>query len=223
MAFDSHDIGGRIFTFFVPTLFSLAFHEFGHAASAVMLGDQTPREQGRLTLNPLVHVDPLGTVMLPLALILMGQPPFGWAKPVIVTPYRFTRRLEMRTGLMITAAAGPLMNLLLAIVCALGAAWGAQAEAFPGGLQTVVVLERLTALNVVLCLFNLLPFPPLDGSRVVGGLLPIGLRSAYQQLERISPALLGVLFFTGAGAALIDAPSEALLRGLGALGRAIFH
>jgi Zn-dependent protease len=221
MAFDSQELGSRVFTFFVPTLFSLAFHEFGHAASAVMLGDQTPREQGRLTLNPLVHVDPLGTLVLPLALILMGQPPFGWAKPVIVTPYRFTRRLEMRTGLMITAAAGPLMNLLLAVACAL-AAVGAHRGALPGGPGTVGVLEQLAGLNVVLCLFNLLPLPPLDGSRVVSGLLPVGLRSAYQQLERLSPALLGLLFFTGAGAALIEGPSLALLRGLGSLGGALF-
>ena len=222
MAFDSQDLGGRVFTFFVPTLFSLAFHEFGHAASAVMLGDQTPREQGRLTLNPIVHVDPLGTLVLPLALILMGQPPFGWAKPVIVTPYRFTRRLEMRTGLMITAAAGPLMNLFLAVGCALLAAAGARHDGLAWGPQAVTVLEQLTGLNVVLCLFNLLPLPPLDGSRVVSGLLPIGMRSVYQQLERISPALLGLLFFTGAGAALIERPGLALMRALDSLGRALF-
>jgi Zn-dependent protease len=189
-------------------VFSLAIHEYGHAASAVALGDQTPREQGRLTLNPVAHMDWTGTVLLPLALIFAGLPVFGWAKPVEITPYRFTRKVRMRTGLMFTAAAGPFMNLLLAALSSLVFVYfhnhyGDRAG-WPGGARAYEVLIAFINVNVSLCLFNLIPVPPLDGSRVVGGLLPNAARGAWTQFEKWGPYLLLPLVYFGGN--LLAAP-----------------
>src|SRR5512142_2218234 len=99
----------------IPLLLSLTVHEFAHAWSAARLGDDTGARAGRLTLNPLAHIDPIGTILLPLLGI-----PFGWARPVPVDPSRFRRTVKMRTGVMLTAAAGPLSNVILAVVCTVG-------------------------------------------------------------------------------------------------------
>src|SRR5689334_23219884 len=98
--------------YLIPLILSLTVHEWAHAYSAFRLGDDTASRQGRLTLNPIPHIDPIGTILCPLLGI-----PFGWAKPVPVNPLRFNRGVSMRTGMMITAAAGPLSNLVLAVLC----------------------------------------------------------------------------------------------------------
>jgi len=206
--FDGFSFPVRVLFGFVPMVCSLALHEFGHAASAVALGDDTPRAQGRLTLNPLAHIDLVGTVLLPLALIALHQPVFGWAKPVVISPYRFTRSIRMSTGLMLTAAAGPAMNLLLAlgasvVLHALGPGRGASTAT----LLVAAGATQLLALNILLCLFNLIPLPPLDGSRVLGGLLPRPFARLYGRLEGLSPLFLGLLFFTGLGGQLLAGPS----------------
>src|SRR5215208_7117684 len=150
----------------VPLVLSLSFHEWAHAWSASKLGDDTAERAGRLTLNPLPHIDIIGTIALPL----LGVP-FGWAKPVPVDPTRFRSTVRMGTGMAITAAAGPLSNLLLATICA--AVFGALARfspdvVMPGqGIRTLLLL--MIRLNVTLALFNLIPVPPLDGSRIVEG------------------------------------------------------
>jgi Zn-dependent protease len=142
-------------------LVSLTLHELAHAWVAWRLGDPTAKAQGRLTLNPLAHLDPLGTLMFALTALLANLP-FGWARPVPVDPRYFRRAKE---GMAIVAAAGPLMNFLLAL--------GALALYRHGGFdgRTLDVLGKAYVVNVVLGLFNLVPVPPLDGSRIVGAVM----------------------------------------------------
>lgn len=171
----------------IPLVLSLTVHEFAHAWSAWRLGDDTAAMQGRLTLNPVAHIDPVGTLLLPLLGI-----PFGWAKPVPVNPARFRREVNMSTGMMITALAGPLSNLLLAIASAvsygLTLRWAPQTlEANPGLQQ---FLFTAMVMNVGLAVFNMLPIPPLDGSRVVEKLMPYRMRGFWEQVVQFSPFLL---------------------------------
>ncbi|HEY7724542.1 MAG TPA: site-2 protease family protein [Anaeromyxobacteraceae bacterium] len=190
----------------VPLVLSLTVHEYAHAWSAFRLGDDTAARMGRLTLNPLVHMDLLGTVILPLLGI-----PFGWAKPVPVDPMRFRREVPWRTGMALTAAAGPLANVLLAIAGTV--AYGLLARLAPDLLAGVRGLQPLLAmvitLNVTLALFNLLPIPPLDGSRIVDGFLPLRLRPGWEAFSRLAPFLIiGVMIF---GGRIIAGPSGYVL------------
>lgn len=199
----------------VPMLLSLTVHEFAHAWSAWKLGDDTAERMGRLTLNPVSHIDPIGTLLLPLLGI-----PFGWAKPVPVNPVRFSRRFSMKTGMMITAAAGPISNVLLAILCTVAYGllwrWSPQTLIGGGGYSGVAQLLMIgITMNVGLALFNLLPVPPLDGSRVVDGLLPLHLRPMWESVTRFSPfLLLGAMLF---GGSLIAGPSRLVHQALNAL------
>jgi Zn-dependent protease len=157
---------------------SLTVHEWAHARTAFALGDNTASAQGRMTLDPLAHIDPVGTFLLPLAGI-----PFGWALPVPVDPARFTRRIPMTLGMLLCAAAGPLSNVILAVLGLV--AVGIGAAVLPYGLQDLVLpwLGVLVNLNVALAIFNLMPVPPLDGSRVVNHFLPRSLRGMWESLE----------------------------------------
>ncbi len=178
----------------IPMLLSLTVHEWAHAWSAYRLGDDTASMQGRLTLNPIAHIDPIGTLILPLLGI-----PFGWAKPVPVMPTRFRRTVSMNTGMLITAAAGPLANVVLAVASAL--ALGIVAHNSPEVLWKPVgiaaLLRMLISINVTLAIFNMIPIPPLDGSRVVDGLVPHGWRPQWQSIVRLSPILLIVVVVAG--------------------------
>ncbi len=182
----------------VPLILSLTVHEFAHAWSAYWLGDDTASREGRFTLNPLAHLDPIGTVLLPLLGI-----PFGWAKPVPVNPVRFNRKVSMSAGMMLTAAAGPISNLVLAVLCAVG--YGLLARFAPGLLAERghltsggMLLQMAMAMNIGLALFNLLPIPPLDGSRIADHLMPRHLRPVWESLSSIGPMLLlGVIFLGG--------------------------
>src|SRR6478736_3962732 len=176
----------------VPALvFAIVFHEVAHGWTALALGDPTAREQRRLSLNPLRHVDPFGTLVLPGLLALAGAPVFGWAKPVPVTQQRLR---NPRFGMMAVAAAGPLTNLVMATLGALGIGLllrgGAPADASVGGFF-VLALTYFVMVNVFLAFFNLLPIPPFDGSHIVEGLLPPSLARAYEKLRPIG----FVLFF----------------------------
>ncbi len=201
---------------FLPIMIiSLSIHEFAHAWSAWKLGDDTASREGRLTLNPLAHIDLLGTILLPLAGI-----PFGWAKPVPVNPARFRREVTMGRGMAITAAAGPLSNVILALVAAV--AVGLVARLAPDLLETNTAVRQLLLggmvsnrwlpgllqLNVSLALFNLIPLPPLDGSRIVAWVLPYNLRNKWHDLERFSPYLLMAVFWFGGR--LVSGPILAL-------------
>lgn len=181
----------------IPVLLSLAVHEWAHAASAYALGDDTAALQGRLTLNPISHVDPIGTVALPLLQVLTtGTVLFAWAKPVPFAPQRFTRKVSMSTGAAIVSAAGPISNLLIALGSAigLGLAFRLGHPAEP----VVAFLHAMFGLNVALAVFNLIPIPPLDGSKVLHGLLPRRSALAYERLFPYAPfLLLGVFLFGG--------------------------
>ncbi len=168
MGFDEHTILDRVLIF-LPVLLSLSVHECAHAWAAWRLGDDTARLMGRLTLNPLAHIDPVGTELLPL----LGVP-FGWAKPVPVNPLRFTRRVSMKTGMLLVAVAGPLSNVAIALLSTiiLGLAWRFYPNMHHTQPGLFGLLNQLALVNVVLAVFNLFPVPPLDGSRVADALMP---------------------------------------------------
>jgi Zn-dependent protease len=173
----------------IPLLLSLTVHEWAHALAADRLGDDTARRLGRLTLDPLAHIDPIGTLILPL----LGVP-FGWAKPVPVNPLRFVGVSE-RGGMLLVAAAGPASNFVLALVsaAALGVAGRIAPALVADGAVLAQVLQTAIVLNVLLACFNLLPIPPLDGSRVVDGLVPARLQPLWSRVHALGGVLLVAL------------------------------
>ena len=166
------------------------FHEVAHGWTALALGEPTAKEQRRLSLNPIRHVDPVGTLIVPGALALFGGPVFGWAKPV---PVRKDRLDNPRYGMMAVAAAGPGTNLVLAAVGAvvLGLV-AASLVAPPAGAMEWLITGRnyFIVINIFLALFNLLPIPPFDGSHIVEGLLPRSMAAQYARLQQIGMFLL---------------------------------
>jgi Zn-dependent protease len=183
----------RAATWIVPLVFAIVLHEISHGWVASAFGDPTARERGRLSLNPIRHVDPFGTVVLPLVLAVSGAPVFGWAKPV---PVDFRRLRNPRRDMVLVALAGPGMNFLLAIVGAL--ILFATLYLSGGGQSGVPLFIAANALNFVLiniflAVFNLLPVPPFDGGHVVQGLLPPQLALSYQKIGRYSLLVLVIL------------------------------
>ncbi|MEX0787225.1 MAG: site-2 protease family protein [Anaerolineales bacterium] len=150
----------------ITLVIALTVHEFSHAWTADQLGDDTPRANGRLTLNPLAHLDPIGSLMM----LIVG---FGWAKPVPVNPYALSRRTP--AGLMLVAAAGPLSNLVLAILAAIPfrAGWLTSISRFSSSFDISTLIAEFIFLNLVLMFFNLLPIFPLDGEKVAEYFLPM--------------------------------------------------
>ncbi|MBU0669942.1 MAG: site-2 protease family protein [Alphaproteobacteria bacterium] len=178
----------------IPCLIvAIVFHEVAHGWVALMLGDPTAKEQRRLSLNPIRHVDPIGTLLVPGALALFGGPIFGWAKPV---PVRQDRLDNPRYGMMAVAAAGPGTNLVLALLgailagVAMGLSHAAGVEPNPW-LFTGVTYFIL--INIFLALFNLLPIPPFDGSHILGGLLPLRYQRHWQRLQALGMVFIVVL------------------------------
>ena len=177
----------------IPCLIvAIVFHEVAHGWVALMLGDPTAKEQRRLSLNPIRHVDPVGTLLVPGGLALAGLPVFGWAKPVPVIKQRLD---NPRFGMMAVAAAGPGTNFILAAIGAI--ALGALLVVYPGDIAPPDWLAQgvyaFIAINVFLALFNLLPIPPFDGSHIVEGLLPTSAARAYEKLRPLGFPLLFVL------------------------------
>ena len=165
----------------IPVLFAIPLHEAAHGLAAYRLGDDTAYQRGRVTLNPLRHIDLFGTIILPVVLLLAGSPfLFGMAKPVPVT---FSRLRHPRWDMILVAAAGPAMNILLAVISALLVH---VAALLPAGIAdwVAVTLFLSIVLNLVLALFNMIPIPPLDGGRVAVGLLPRSLGASLARLER---------------------------------------
>jgi Zn-dependent protease len=155
----------------IALILSIAVHEFGHAFVADRLGDRLPRSQGRVTLNPVAHIDMLGTIALPLMGLLFGVGAIGWGRPVQIQPVSFTRRLRMKTGHLLVAIAGPSMNILFGVLISLIGLLLLKT----GLVQNPLVLKAIFGvvyLNFLLAFFNLLPFPPLDGGAVLAGFLP---------------------------------------------------
>ena len=152
-----------IFTLLI-LLFSIIIHEVSHGSVAYALGDTTARDEGRLSLNPLVHIDPVGSILLPLFLMALGMPVIGWAKPVPVNPMNFTDR---KWGDLKVSLAGPLSNLSVALV------FGLIIKFMPFLPQSFLTIAAIVVFyNIVLALFNLIPVPPLDGSHILFSLLP---------------------------------------------------
>jgi len=168
----------------IPALvIAIVFHEVSHGWTALALGDPTAREQRRLSLNPIRHVDPVGTLLVPGGLALLGAPVFGWAKPVPVSKWRLD---NPRFGMMAVAAAGPASNLVLATLGAIALGILARGLAAPpeGALGLLFTgLNYFILVNIFLALFNLLPIPPFDGSHIVEGLLPDRAARAYARLR----------------------------------------
>ncbi len=189
----------QIFIAFIVLLFSLTVHEMAHAWTADRLGDTTARLLGRVSLNPVVHADLIGTVLFPLIGMLTSAPIIGWAKPV---PVSISRLHHPRRDYVLVAAAGPASNLIIAIGAALLLAVLPIAPVVLGepnvSAPVATFLSRAVGLNVLLAVFNMLPSPPLDGGNVVGGLLPLSLA---RQFDRIRPygffILYGLLLTNG--------------------------
>jgi Zn-dependent protease len=189
----------------VPTLFSIVLHEVMHGVVARQLGDDTAERAGRLTLNPISHIDTFGTILLPAMLLLFHLPVFGYAKPV---PVDFRRLRNPRSGMIMVAIAGPLTNLVLAILSSIGA-HALYAHLGPDSPTAVVVpliymLQASVIVNVALGLFNLFPLLPLDGGRVLVGMLPFQLARQFARLERYGMLLLFLLLYSGFFARIIN-------------------
>jgi Zn-dependent protease len=183
---------------------SLTVHEAAHAWTADRLGDPTARLLGRISLNPVVHIDPIGTVVLPLLAALSGLPVLGWAKPVPVNVHQLR---QPRRDFMLVSAAGPVSNLVLAAIGAIliRAVFGEASVVREALLQVVFI-------NVLLAVFNLVPVPPLDGGNVLAGMLPPGAAGLFVAMRPYGFLLLYALMFTGALSAIVMPPSIFLIR-----------
>jgi Zn-dependent protease len=173
-------------TWLVPLIIAIVFHEVAHGLVARRLGDPTAAEQGRLTLNPVRHIDPFGTLILPMVLALAHAPIFGWARPVPVN-YRLLR--HPRRDMVLVALAGPGMNLLLAVVGSpiLGATvWASGGVPNPTAVFIGQNAINFVLINIFLAIFNLIPLPPFDGGHVVEGLLPPRAAQRFRSIGRYS-------------------------------------
>ena len=184
----------KIIVWILPVIFAITGHEAAHGWMAKKCGDNTAYMLGRLTLNPLKHIDPLGTVILPGILLLTGTGfLFGWAKPVPVNGRYFKRPLR---DMAFVAAAGPGANLVMAIIWALVARLGVTIGVEAVSMPLIYMGIAGISINISLLLINLLPIPPLDGSRILTAFLPYNLAVQYNQLERYGFIILLVLLYT---------------------------
>lgn len=184
-----------IIIFYVLVLiFSVIVHEVAHGFVALHFGDQTAKNAGRLTLNPLRHLDPFGSVLLPILLAVSHLPVFGWAKPVPYDP-RNLRHPKKESGLI--ALAGPLTNLFVAAVFAMLVRIAGATTALAGYPQLLLLLDVVVWVNLALTFFNLIPIPPLDGSGVLFSLLPPSAREIERFMQRYGMYVLLVIIFFG--------------------------
>lgn len=188
-----------IFIYLFVLIVSIAFHEFGHAYVATKLGDDTPEREGRVTLNPIAHIDPIGTLLLPIVGSIYGAAHgtvggFGWGKPVGWHPHRIRRGISMSTAQILVAVAGPFMNLFLAVVIAVVHVILVKQHAITAYGDASQILYFASATNMLLLFFNLLPLPPLDGGHVVEQFVPYKHRQRFDEIFKYAPfALLAVL------------------------------
>ena len=177
---------GQNMIFAIPgLLIALTIHEYAHARVAVWLGDDTPKIMGRLTLNPIAHLDPFGLIMLWLV-------KFGWAKPVPINPNNFE---NPRKGTILVSLAGPCANIIMAFLVAIIFAVLSKLQLLSGGLEIVLSLTYLYNMNFAI--FNLIPLPPLDGSKVLASLLPGRQAYMFEKIEPYAPFILLALFYLG--------------------------
>ena len=198
-------------------LIAITFHEFAHAKSADILGDDTPRTEGRLTLNPLDHIDPVGFIML----LFAG---FGWGKPVHVNPRNYNRTMSMEKADAIVSIAGPLTNFVLAIIFTIIYAvlykkfWSITSTSFE---IITRIFGGIIKINVGLGVFNLIPLPPLDGSKVIKPFLPFNAKQWFESNERIFYYVFILLWITGIAGTIISPIINVIYQGLIKLGNFI--
>ena len=202
-------------------LIAITFHEFAHAYAATKLGDDTPRLQGRLNLNPLSHLDPVGSLML----LFAG---FGWGKPVQVNPRNYDRRMSMEKADAIVSIAGPLMNFFLALIftiiyCAIIKFVNPVTIMTSKVLQVIISMVLYTiSINVGLGVFNLLPVPPLDGSKIIKPLLPYNIKNWFESNEQIFRIVFVALWIFGILGTIISPVIKVVLSGFLGLGYKVF-
>ena len=197
-----------LFVVFVVLLFSLTIHEAAHAWTADRLGDPTARLLGRISLNPAVHIDPVGTILFPLIALFTGVPVLGWAKPV---PVNITRlRGHWKRKYMLIAAAGPASNIVLAIIAAIILRIVPVTSSLEAAALSPLafLLQRTVTLNVVLAVFNMIPVPPLDGGNVLAGVLSGPVADLYDRLRPYGFVILYALMFTNVLDRIIFPPSN---------------
>jgi Zn-dependent protease len=188
----------QLFIQFPPFMIALVFHEVAHAWVANKWGDSTAKDEGRLSFSPVPHTDVMGTLVLPISMMALGSPVlFGWAKPVAIRPERFK---NFRAGLFTTAAAGPAMNVILAFFSAmgLGAMVAFASPEFYLYEPLIAMLQGSIIVNFSLAFFNLLPLPPLDGSKMVQSFLSGEAAEKYESISQYSFFIFMALIFTGA-------------------------
>lgn len=193
-------------------LLAITFHEFAHAFAADKLGDETPRNQGRLTLNPLKHIDPVGFALL----IVAG---FGWGKPVQVNPYRFKRDISMTKAEAIVSFAGPLMNLILAILSVIFLTSIIKFNLFTNLSAQVyslilIFLIQFCTINIGLCIFNLIPLPPLDGSKILYHFISEDKKEWFIRNEQILYIVFVGIWITGIAGKIITPCISGVLKGI---------
>jgi len=193
-------------------IIAITFHEYAHALAADKLGDDTPRMQGRLNLNPMSHLDPVGFMLLMFA-------GFGWGKPVQINPRNFNRNVRMDKGEAIVSIAGPVMNFILAIVSAmaLGAVYMfAPASFFQGTVGTIlyILLQELVVINIGLGVFNLIPLPPLDGSKIFINFMPYNTRRWIMEHSHIFYYIFLAIWITGLAGVIISPIINVIYSGL---------
>lgn len=202
---------GLIVLTFIGLLLALTVHEASHAWAASQLGDPTARLQGRLSLNPIVHIDPIGTVLLPLVAFALGAPIIGWAKPV---PVDFRYLQHPRRDFMWIALAGPASNIVLAILASILLRSLVFLPPSVGAIDILTPLfefaQSFLFINVLLAVFNMIPVPPLDGSNVVAAWLPRDLAYKWDQIRPYGIFILYGLMFTGVLRLIIGPPSAFL-------------
>ena len=202
-------------------LIAITFHEFAHAFAADKLGDDTARREGRLSLNPFDHLDPIGLLML----LFAG---FGWGKPVHVNPRNYTRKMSMEKGEAIVSIAGPLMNFLLAIIftliyCAIFKFAGANFILSTEGDIITRIIGAAISINIGLGVFNLIPLPPLDGSKVIMPFLPYKAKNWFINNESLFYIIFVVIWITGIAGYIITPVIDIVSNGILSLGTAIFN
>lgn len=201
-------------------LLAITFHEYAHGLVAYKLGDNTAKDEGRLSLNPLAHLDPIGTLML----VFAG---FGWGKPVHVDPRNYTRKISMEKGEAIVSLAGPLMNIILAFIftliyCAIYKFAGAGFLHSTMGSVLMLMIFYTISINVGLGVFNLIPLPPLDGSKIIMPFLPYKAKEWFVNNEQIFYLVFVVLWITGLAGIIISPAISWITNGFLSIGKIIF-